>query len=198
MNERIKKLRKLLKMNQTEFGTKIGVKQSSIAAYENGSRIPLDTVINSICREFGVSEAWLRDGEGEMRLATPTDELDQMLRKYGLPRFLRGLFLRYAKLSPKAQEEVEAQIREWALELAEQADEPEDAMNPVESNEPQDYVPLSEAEIEAKVEDYRALLKRGRAVRLALGHGTPPQTKVSNAFSNNGSGETGSFGDDIA
>ena len=66
MNERIKQLRKHLGLNQTDFGAKIGIKQTSIANYESGTRIPLDTVVASICREFGVSEQWLREGIGEM------------------------------------------------------------------------------------------------------------------------------------
>ena len=66
MNERIKQLRKHLGLNQTDFGSKIGIKQTSIANYESGTRVPLDTVVASICREFGVSEQWLRYGTGEM------------------------------------------------------------------------------------------------------------------------------------
>ena len=65
MNERIKQLRKHLGLNQTEFGARIGVKQTSIAGYETGARVPIDAVITSICREFGVSERWLRTGEGD-------------------------------------------------------------------------------------------------------------------------------------
>ena len=64
MNERIKLLRKALELNQTDFGARIGVKQGTVAAYESGARVPLDSVIVSICREFGVSESWLRSGEG--------------------------------------------------------------------------------------------------------------------------------------
>ena len=59
MNNRIKELRKHLNMNQTDFGAKIGVKQGTIAGYENGMRVPLDTVISSICREFGVNELFV-------------------------------------------------------------------------------------------------------------------------------------------
>ena len=66
MNERIKQLRKHLGLNQTDFGSKIGIKQTSIANYESGTRVPLDAVVASICREFGVSEQWLRTGTGEM------------------------------------------------------------------------------------------------------------------------------------
>lgn len=65
MNERIKKLRKVLELNQTDFGNKIGIRQGSVAAYESGARTPIDAVIVSICREFNVNEDWLRTGDGE-------------------------------------------------------------------------------------------------------------------------------------
>lgn len=74
MKDRIKAVRKELALNQTDFGLRIGVKQGTVAAYENGSRIPLDSVIVSICREFGVSEQWLRTGEGEMFVRLSREE----------------------------------------------------------------------------------------------------------------------------
>ena len=74
LNERIKLLRKALELNQTDFGARIGVKQGTVAAYESGARVPLDSVIVSICREFGVSESWLRSGDGEMFLQLSREE----------------------------------------------------------------------------------------------------------------------------
>lgn len=68
MNERIKELRKLSGMTQTEFGAKIGVKGNTVTNYELGLRNPSDAVIFSICREFNINENWLRTGEGEMRV----------------------------------------------------------------------------------------------------------------------------------
>ena len=68
MNERIKKLRKTLDLSQQEFADKIGVKQNTVAQYEMGRNIPIDSVIFLICREFNVSEEWLRTGDGDMFL----------------------------------------------------------------------------------------------------------------------------------
>lgn len=75
MNERIKELRKILELNQTDFGNRIGIKQGSVAAYESGARTPIDAVIISICREFGVNEEWLRTGEGEMFCKLETNDI---------------------------------------------------------------------------------------------------------------------------
>lgn len=66
MNERLRKLRKTLNMSQTTFGKRVGLKQSTITGYETGNRIPLDSVILLICKEFNVNEEWLRYGKGKM------------------------------------------------------------------------------------------------------------------------------------
>lgn len=80
MNERIKELRLLLGLNQSEFGARIGLRQTSIANYEKGLRQPLDTVITSICREFGVNEEWLRTGEGPQFVEiTRAEQIQQMV-----------------------------------------------------------------------------------------------------------------------
>lgn len=66
MNERIKKLRRSLDLTQQKFADRIGVKQNTVAQYEMGRNVPIDSVIALICREFNVSEKWLRTGEGDM------------------------------------------------------------------------------------------------------------------------------------
>ncbi len=68
MNERIKELRKLLGLTQSEFARRIGSVQNTITGYESGRRVPSNPVITSICREFQVNETWLRTGEGQMFL----------------------------------------------------------------------------------------------------------------------------------
>lgn len=66
MKERIKELRRILKLNQADFGSRVGVKGNTIGNYELGLRNPSEAVIFSICREFNINETWLRTGEGEM------------------------------------------------------------------------------------------------------------------------------------
>ena len=66
MNQRLKLLRKQFNLNQSDFALRIGVSQSAVAAWESGIRNPIDAIVQSICREFGVSESWLRTGEGTM------------------------------------------------------------------------------------------------------------------------------------
>lgn len=66
MNERIKQLRKVLDLTQQKFADKLGVKRNTVGQWECGINAITDRVIFSICREFDVSEEWLRTGEGEM------------------------------------------------------------------------------------------------------------------------------------
>lgn len=75
MQERIRMVRKNAGLTQAEFGERIGVKANTITSYETGLRVPSDAVIVSICREFDVSESWLRTGEGEM-MEKPDPDVD--------------------------------------------------------------------------------------------------------------------------
>lgn len=78
IGDRIIELRKYLSLTQEEFAVRIGCSRSAIGKYEIGRNIPLDSVITAICREFNVSETWLREGKGEMFLQiTPDQKLAQ-------------------------------------------------------------------------------------------------------------------------
>ena len=66
IGDRLKELRRVLKLTQQEIADKLGIKRNSFANYEIGRNTPLDTIIKSICREFHVREDWLRTGEGNM------------------------------------------------------------------------------------------------------------------------------------
>ena len=74
MNERLKELRKSLKMNQAEFAKALGVGQSSLAMIETNRRPLTNKNIKLICAEFDVNEEWLRTGEGEMFVIRSDEE----------------------------------------------------------------------------------------------------------------------------
>lgn len=71
IGKRIKQLRKMLDLSQEEFGKKIGKSASAIARYESGSREIDESTLKLIAKEFGVSEEWLKTGEGEMLIEAP-------------------------------------------------------------------------------------------------------------------------------
>ena len=66
--ERIKEVRKSLKLTLEKFGEKIGVKKNAISAVENNRNSLSEQMAKSVCREYNVNETWLRTGEGEMFL----------------------------------------------------------------------------------------------------------------------------------
>lgn len=74
MNARIKEVRKAAKMTQAAFGDRLGITQNYVALIEGGQREPSDRTLRDICREFNVSETWLRTGAGEMRGARAREE----------------------------------------------------------------------------------------------------------------------------
>ena len=99
MNERIRKLRKALGLTQEEFAGKIGTKRGTIASYEVGKGNPINTVLFSICREFGVNENWLRLGEGSMFIEASFDEIEQLVKRYNLPHTAKYLITCFMKLN---------------------------------------------------------------------------------------------------
>lgn len=81
MNRRFKELRENFGLNQSEIGAKIGVSGAAVSRWESGERTIPDVAIRSVCREFGVSEQWLRDGIGDMFEArSRAEELSELTR----------------------------------------------------------------------------------------------------------------------
>lgn len=66
MNERIKQLRKDLKMTQETFASKIAITRQYLSLLESNERVPSDLVLNAICQTFGVRREWLEYGDGPM------------------------------------------------------------------------------------------------------------------------------------
>lgn len=66
IGERIKELRKALKLSQTEFGVNIGVGLGVVRNLESSITLPSPAQIDLIVRVFNVNRAWLETGEGEM------------------------------------------------------------------------------------------------------------------------------------
>ena len=62
-----------------------------------------DAVLSLICREFGVSEEWLRTGSGEMFSPAPTDVLDQLAQKYKLSNAAYIMIEKFVNLNPDKQ-----------------------------------------------------------------------------------------------
>src|SRR5699024_6992992 len=67
IGSRVFKIRKFLELSQEAFGKEIGMTRSAISKIEKGENALTDKNIKLICKIFGISEKWLRTGEGSMR-----------------------------------------------------------------------------------------------------------------------------------
>lgn len=121
-NERIKALRKSLGLTQQKFADRIGVKQNTVAQYEIGRNLPVESVLNLICREFNVNETWLRTGEGEMFVQIARDK--EIMRFVGDvmqgedDNFRRRFLLALARLPEERWKDIEDFAQQIAAENA--------------------------------------------------------------------------------
>lgn len=122
MNERIKRLRKELKLTQQQFADKIKVKRNTVATYEMGRSVPSDSAIALICKTFHVNEDWLRNGNGEMFEELPEEDkkaafVSSLLDADNDPFYniIQEIMRTFDELSPKSQEV----IREFSAKLVE-------------------------------------------------------------------------------
>lgn len=74
INDRIAWCVKDSKLTKTAFSEKLNVSQAFISQLCSGAKMPSDRTIADICREFNISELWLRTGEGEPHIQGDEDE----------------------------------------------------------------------------------------------------------------------------
>lgn len=122
MNERIKKLRKELKLTQQKFSDKLHIKRNTLANYEIGRNEPIDAVVALICKTYNVNEEWLRSGEGDMFLELPEEDeeaayVSELLEDSDndLYKLIKEIMHTYHDLTPKSKEV----IRDFSATLRE-------------------------------------------------------------------------------
>ena len=99
ISERLRLLRKTLDMSQVEFAKAIYISNGYIAELECEHRKINDRIIHLISLTFGVSEKWLKEGEGEMFFQTPSEKLQRMVSLFN-------------ELPPKFQDYVVLQVEQ--------------------------------------------------------------------------------------
>jgi transcriptional regulator with XRE-family HTH domain len=78
MTDRLKELRKMLGLNQSNFAGQICISQTALSMMESGKMPLSERNIRLICTTFNVNERWLRTGEGDM-FAAPSPLLAELL-----------------------------------------------------------------------------------------------------------------------
>lgn len=74
INKRLAFLIKDQNLTQAKFAEQLHLAQSHISGLCSGAKKLNDRTISDICRVFSVSEAWLRDGVGEMYVQRSANE----------------------------------------------------------------------------------------------------------------------------
>jgi transcriptional regulator with XRE-family HTH domain len=74
MKDRIRAIRKTLKLSQSEFAERIGIKSTALSMVELGKNALTEQNIKLIRMIFNVNDTWLRTGIGEMFIASPYEK----------------------------------------------------------------------------------------------------------------------------
>lgn len=83
--ERIKKIRKDTKLNQTDFAKSVGISGSQQGCIESGARNATERYINDVCRVWNVKKEYIMHGNGDVyELSTPDMELTNILADIAL------------------------------------------------------------------------------------------------------------------
>lgn len=116
ISSRISAVIKSSGLTKTAFSKKIGLSQPFVSQLASGDASPSDRTIVDICREFGVSEHWLRTGEGEMFVRLSREE---EITKFAMSvirdpnsEFQRDLLATMAKLGPAQWQLMEQMLDE--------------------------------------------------------------------------------------
>ena len=160
IGERLKLIRKESGLNQTEFGARINLSQTTIGLYESNNRAITDRALSQICSAFNINEEWLKTGEGEMRRATSP----LFLRDSSLDATDREIIESYIRMTPTQRQFIKDWIRRIADTMS--ANTTESATPPSEPAANQQRT-MTDEEIEADVAAYRAELLAEKEAALA-------------------------------
>lgn len=96
---RLYAIRKDQKLNQEEFGKRLGVTRSAICNYEGGTRPIGEQIILAVCREFSVNALWMRKGIGTPYNPSPNGVIDKLISEYKCSKFEGDFLKTYFQMS---------------------------------------------------------------------------------------------------
>lgn len=103
MEKRMRDLRKALGLTLNEFGSKIGLRGSTVSEMERGNSAVTERTVSMILAAFPrVSETWLRTGEGEMFRQEDSSMAD-LISRLDLPDITNTLLDVYEELPEEAR-----------------------------------------------------------------------------------------------
>ena len=103
MEKRMRDLRKALGLTLNEFGSKIGLRGSTVSEMERGNSAVTERTVSMILAAFPrVSETWLRTGEGEM-FRQEDSTMTELISRLDLPDITNTLLDVYEELPEEAR-----------------------------------------------------------------------------------------------
>ncbi|CCZ31812.1 putative uncharacterized protein [Coprobacillus sp. CAG:183] len=115
--DRMKELRKKLKMSQEEFGQRIGLTKASVSRIESNLSPLTERNAKAICREFNVDYSWLTEGTGEMFIEFPDVAIDMIVDDYKLDETDRILIETYLNASADERKYLKSFLQTFAKNL---------------------------------------------------------------------------------
>ena len=106
INQRLRQIRKHLKMQQSEFAKRLGLSQTSVSWLEQEGNTVSEQTIRLLHLDFHVSEEWLRTGEGPMFSAEDDSPLEKLCREYAVSDCERKILELYFSFEPKRRKMV--------------------------------------------------------------------------------------------
>jgi transcriptional regulator with XRE-family HTH domain len=109
IGERVKYLRKdVLGITQDDFSKKIKISRGNIASIETLRINITDRVISDICCEFNVSEEWLRTGDGEMFVPSPSGlgSIATLAKEFSLTSLECTAIEKFVSLDPNVRQSI--------------------------------------------------------------------------------------------
>lgn len=194
MKERVKELRKELKLTMEKFGERLGVGKTAISKIEKGENSLTDQMFKAICNVNWdgryVNEEWLRGNSKKMFKADPGNELKALAEKYGLSDAAYVMVEKFVNLKPEAQETIFNYIREVAAAF--QSEEIPPVADAVKAK-PAAGTPSSVAESEATYEKSLGIVPRTGSSALNTIGGTafPSGEAKERSTTGSGGGESG-------
>lgn len=155
--ERVKEIRKTLGLTLEKFGERLGVGKTAVSKIEHEQCALTDQMVKSICREFSISEEWLRTGSGNMRIPVEDEAAaavsDLVEKSNPLYDVIKGIMVAYQRLDDPSREVID----QFIMDAVSQRGRPQKAPEPAASE-------LSDLSIDEKVELYRQELEREKKV----------------------------------
>ena len=106
IGKRLKDIRKALNLNQTDFGARINLSQTTIGQYEKETRPLTERVISQLVNEFNINEEYLRHGTGDMFINRTPDLVRQLSEELSLSDREQRLLLTFLSFPPDTRTQI--------------------------------------------------------------------------------------------